>query len=88
MLKRHQITAPVTTARVIEVANETIAWLLPEGRSADAAAVSLRDGAILVHCRSASAAQLIVSRERAVLDMVKKKLPTAKVDRIKTRVGV
>lgn len=88
MLRRHQITAQVTTARVIEVANDALAQLLPAGRGADATAVSVREGIVLVHCRSAAAAEFVAGQSAAILDAIKAKLPTARVDRIRTRIGV
>lgn len=88
MLRRHQITAQVTTARIIEVANDALAQLLPAGRHADAAAVSVREGILLVHCRNAPASEFVSERAEAILDAVKGKLPSARVDRVRTRVGV
>lgn len=88
MLRRHQITAQVTTARIIETTNDALASILPAGRHADAVAVSVRDGAILVHCRNASAAQFVADRAQDLLDAVKSRLPTARADRIRTRIGV
>ncbi len=88
MLKRHQITAQVTTARIIEVANESLAQLLPAGRSADAAAVSVYEGIVLVHCRNAAASEFVSGKSTEILDAVKAKLPSARVDRIRTRVGI
>lgn len=88
MLKRHQITAQVTTARIIEVANESLVHLLPTGRAADAVAVSVREGIVIVVCRSASAAEFVAGKSTEILDAVKAKLPSARVDRIRTRIGV
>lgn len=88
MLRRHQITAQVTTARIIEVSNEALAQLLPPGRSADATAVSVREGTVLVHCRNAAAAEFVGGHAENILDAVKGKLPSARVDRIRTRIGV
>lgn len=88
MLKRHQITAQVTTARMIEVANETLARLLPEGRSTDANAVSVREGTMVVLCRNAAAAEFVSTRSNEILDAIKASLPSARVDRIRTRIGV
>ncbi|OGL95155.1 hypothetical protein A2348_02425 [Candidatus Uhrbacteria bacterium RIFOXYB12_FULL_58_10] len=87
MLQRHQITAQVTTARIIEATNESLVRILPHGRASDAVAISVRDGVILVHCRNSSAAELVSSRANAVLDTIKSTLPTAIVERIRTRIG-
>lgn len=86
MLKRHQITAQVTTARVIEVANESLARILPPGRSADAVAVSVRDGELSVRCQNASATSRVQSRSDAILDEIKRALPAARVDRVRTKI--
>lgn len=88
VLHRHQITAQVTTARIIEVANESLASMLPQGRALDAQAVSVRDGAVLVQCKNASAAEFTDARAGAVIDAVKARLPSARIDRIRTRIGV
>jgi hypothetical protein len=87
MLRRHHITAQVTTARVIETANETLARMLPAGRADDAVAVFVRDGAILVQCRNASAAQCVASRSNELLDAIKSKLPSARLEQVRTRIG-
>lgn len=88
MLHRHQITAQVTTARVIEVANDRLAEILPPGRYADAGAVLLREGTLVIHCRNAAAAGFLATKETDILDAIKRTLPTARVDRIRTKIGV
>ena len=88
MLARHQITKQVTTARIIEEASAAIAALLPAGREGDATVTSVREGTVAVTCRNAGAAAFLHDRERTILDAVKKTLPGAKADRIRTRIGV
>ena len=88
MMRRHQITEQVTTARILDVVNEAIQPMLPPGRAQDARAAFVRDGVVLVACLNASAASFIGSREAALIDEVKRRLPTARVDRIRTRIGV
>lgn len=88
MLARHRITKQVTNARIIEEANAIIAALLPADRAGDATAVSVRDGTVAVTCRNAGAASFLRAREPKILDAIRTSLPTAKVDRIGTRIGV
>jgi len=87
MLARHQITKQVTTARIIEEANAAIAALLPAGRGGDATAVSVREGTVAVTCRNAGAAAFLHDREEAILVSIKRVLPGAQVDRVRTRVS-
>ncbi len=87
-LRRHHIAPQITTARVIEETNEAIGRMLPEGRAADAVAVFVREGTVMVRCTNAAAAALVSSREREILDGVKIRLPSATIDRIRTKIGV
>ena len=87
MLARHQITKQVTTARIIEEANAAIAALLPAGRGGDATAVSVREGTVTVVCRNAGASSFLHDREEPILVSIKKALPGAQVDRVRTRVS-
>ena len=86
MLARHQITKQVTTARIIEEANAAIAALLPAGRGGDATAVSVREGTVAVSCRNAGAAAFLHAREEPILVSIKKALPGAQVDRVRTKI--
>lgn len=88
MLSRHQITAQVTTARIIEVTNTRLTEILPLGRSGDAEAISVRDGVIFVRCLNASASAFVSEHAETILDTVKAKLPSAPVHGIRTRIGV
>jgi len=88
MLARHQITKQVTTARIIEEANAAIGALLPAGRGGDATAVSVREGTVAVTCRNAGASSFLHDREEAILVSIKRALPSAQVDRIRTKIGV
>lgn len=87
-LRRHQIAPQITTARVIEETNVALARMLPPGRSSDAVAAFVRDGAVMVRCANAAAAAFVSSRHQEILDEVKRRLPNAPVDRISTRLGV
>ncbi len=87
-LQRHQITVQVTTARVIEVVNGQIFVVLPSGHGHEATAISVRDGVVNVVCKNAGAANLLTQEETRILNAVKKILPTTRIDRIRTRIGV
>lgn len=87
-LRRHHIAPQITTARIIEETNAVLARILPPGRAADATAVFVRDGSVMVRCANAAAASFVSSRQPEILDEVKRRLPSAAVDRIQTRLGV
>lgn len=87
-LQRHQITTQVTTARIIEVVNNEILAVFPSGHAHEAIAISVRDGMVNVLCKNAGAAHLLSQEEQRVIDSVKKVLPSVRLDRIRTRIGV
>ena len=85
-LQRNQISREVTTARILDVAGETIAAMLPAGRATDATATGYRDGTVYVNCRHGAVAELIWTNESTIIDTIKRTLPSANIQRIKTKV--
>ncbi len=85
-IKRAGIEREVTRAQILEAANEAVAKALPAGHAADAKAVSLKDGLLLVACRHASAAQAVFRASNDVLAALKRAAPRADVRRLLTRV--
>ncbi|NBS42103.1 DUF721 domain-containing protein, partial [bacterium] len=73
---------------VIEETNAVLARMLPPGRASDATATFVRDGSVMVRCANAASAAFVSSRQREILDEIKRRLPSAAVDRITTRLGV
>ncbi len=85
-LQRNQISREVTTARILDVAGEIIAALLPPGRSGDAVATGYRDGTVYVNCRHGAVVELLWENESDIIDTIKRTLPSANIQRIKTKV--
>ncbi len=84
-VQRAGIDRQVAVAQVLEAADEAVRRLLPRGRAADARAAALRDGALIVACRHASAAQAVARGAPSLLDAVKRASPKADVRRVVTR---
>ncbi len=85
-IKRAGIEREVTRAQLLEAANEAVAKALPAGHAADAKAVSLKDGLLLVACRHAAAASAVSRAGNEVLAALKRAAPRADVRRLLTRV--
>lgn len=84
-MKRAGIEREVTLAQLLEAANDAVAKVLPPGRSADARAVSLRDGLLLVACRHTAAVQAVSRAANEVLAALKRAAPRADIRRLVTR---
>lgn len=86
-LHRAQITRQVTTAQMVEMANEAIVGLLPASRAGDARACSIRDGILTVDCVNASAMQLIRQSQQVILNYIKRRVPQASIREIRPRLA-
>ncbi len=85
-LQRNQISREVTVARILEVAQEAMIGLLPVGRAADATATGYRDGVVYVNCRHGAVAERLWEQEQTIIDAIKRTIPAANIQRIKTKV--
>jgi predicted nucleic acid-binding Zn ribbon protein len=85
-IHRNQISREITAARILEVAQEAIIGLLPAGRAADATATGYRDGVVYVNCRHGAVAERLWEREQYIIDCIKKTIPSADIQHIKSKV--
>ena len=86
-MRRAHITEQVTVARIIEATDRYLRSILPPGRHSDAAAVSVRDGIVLVVCLNAAASHLISRSESDLVTSVLRELPKADLHGVRVRVG-
>lgn len=85
-MKRAGIEREVTRAQVLEAANGAITKALPVGHGADAKAVSLRDGVLVVSCRHAAAAQTVFRAGQAIVAELKRTAPRVDIRRLATQI--
>jgi hypothetical protein len=83
-LQRGQISRQVGAARVVQIAADALADILPVARRRDARAVSYKDGTLFVECVHASAADFIRQHADALVHQIATATQT-RVDRLQTR---
>jgi len=85
-MSRNRISREVGIAQTLVAANETVAKLLPPGRTGDARAVSLREGVLTVGCLNAPASNFIAGKSAEILKAIVRRVPNANVLKIRTTI--
>lgn len=84
-LHRGGISKQVQTTLTIDAANRFLSDLLPPGREADAKALSIRDGMILVGCLNGPVSDFVSVHAKELLDAIIKEQPNTPAIRVQTR---
>lgn len=85
-MKRAGIEREVSTAQLIQAAEEAVVKLLPTNRQTDARVVSWRDGVLTVSCANSAALHVVTRGQNSILDAAKRRAPKADVRRVVARV--
>lgn len=83
-INRANIVKEVDSVHVIDIANSFLHANLPKNKSADAKAVSLRNGIITIACRHSAAAQFINSKKLSMLKYIRERSTETKIKKITT----
>lgn len=81
-MKRAGIEREVSTAQLIQAAQEAVFAILPANRQTDAQVISVRDGVLQVACLNSAALQVITRGSNAILDAAKRRAPKADLRRV------
>lgn len=84
-MNRSRLARTVQAVQVVREADQTIARLLPAGRTSDAKAISYQNGVLTFSCKNSGVMAFIHQHERTVTDLIRQAIPGATVDKIRTR---
>ena len=85
LMERKNIRSQVEAAQMVAAANEWITGAVPASRQGDVCAMSVRDGTLMIACTSSASAEFVRDRAEDVMEYVFRKLPSAPMASVQTR---
>lgn len=84
-MKQTTIGKQVTIANAIQLANQYIQGVLPQGRGGDARAIHIREHILTIACKNSSVAHHLSQQSESLLQFITEHIPDCTVNRIQTK---